>query len=77
MQKWKATSFGMPNIARKRSITVAWSVVGSEPMPRAWAASMRFWQAGMIELAPPGGTVSAKTTQGTSFIASASPMAAL
>ncbi len=46
-------------------------------MPRAWAASMRFWQAGITEFAPPGGTVKAKTTQGTSFMASASSMAAL
>jgi len=75
MQKWKVSSLGMPKSARKRSITTAWSVVGSEPIPSAWAASMRFWQAGMTELAPPVGSVSAKTTQGTSFIASASPMA--
>src|SRR3989442_9877595 len=32
------------------SITLAWSVVGTEPIPRARAASMRFWQAGMTEL---------------------------
>src|SRR3989442_2323939 len=57
------------------SITLAWSVVGTEPIPRARAASMRFWQAGMTELAPPGGTASARTTEGASFISSASPAA--
>jgi hypothetical protein len=33
-----------------------WSVVGMEPIPSARAASMRFWHAGRMELAQPGGS---------------------
>ena len=75
MQKWNVISFGISNSAWKRSITLACSVVGSEPMPRACAASMRFWHAGITELAPPPGAVKAKTTHGTSFMSSARPIA--
>jgi hypothetical protein len=45
-------------------------------MPSAVAASMRFWQAGRTELAPPGGWVKAKTMTGTPPIVSASSAAA-
>jgi hypothetical protein len=76
MQKWKTISLGMPNMAWKRSMTWACSVVGMEPMPSAWAASIRFWQAGITELAPPGGCVNARNTAGTSPMVSASSEAA-
>src|SRR5438552_10318832 len=49
MQKWKATSLGIANIARKRSITVGWSVVGTEPMPSECAASIKFCVAGITD----------------------------
>ena len=47
-----------------------------EPIPSARAASMRFWHAGRTELAQPGGSAKASTTQGTSRMWSASPAAA-
>src|SRR5258708_32207707 len=75
MQKWTLISLGIWNTAWKQSITLGCRVVGSEPMPRAWAASIRFWQAGITELAPPPGAVSAKATHGTSFMSSDSPIA--
>ncbi len=65
----------MLNIALKRSITLAWSVVGMEPMPRAWAASIRFWHAGITELAPPAPIANAKTTHGAFLMSSARPIA--
>ena len=68
---------GIANIARKRSITVGWSVVGTEPMPSECAASIKFCVAGITELAVPGGTAHANTTHGTSFISSASSLASL
>jgi hypothetical protein len=76
MQKWKDISFGMSNSAWKRSMTWGCSVVGMEPIPSAPAASMRFWQAGRTEFAPPGGSVKAKTTTGTCPMVSASSAAA-
>src|SRR5262245_38919585 len=74
-QKWNATSLGIWNSAWKRSITVGCSVVGTEPMPIARAASIRFWTAGMTESAGPLPVASAKTMHGASLIASASPAA--
>jgi hypothetical protein len=50
--------------------------VGTEPIPIARAASIRFCTAGTTESAGPLCNASANTTQGTSAIASASPAAA-
>ncbi len=46
-------------------MTDGWSVVGTEPIPIARAASIKFCTAGMTESAGPSFRASAKTTQGT------------
>ena len=57
-------------------MTDGWSVVGTDPIPSARAASIRFCTAGMTESADPLCKANANTMQGTSAIASASPAAA-
>jgi len=66
---------GIPGSARTRGMTVGCSVAGTEPMPMARAASIRFCTAGITEFAGPFARASASTTQGTSRIASARPAA--
>src|SRR5262249_14198808 len=56
-------------------MTEGCSVVGTDPIPRARAASIRFCTAGMTESAGASWTASANTMHGTSPIASARPAA--
>ena len=56
-------------------MTVGCSVVGTEPIPIARAASIRFCTAGIDRVGRAVGNASANTMQGTSAIASASPAA--
>ena len=49
MQQWNSTSGGIPNIAYTRSITCGCSVVSTDPIPSARAASRRFCTGGNTE----------------------------
>src|SRR5579864_8755304 len=69
-------SAGMLNSARNSANTVGWSRVGTEPMPSARAASIRFCAAGNTDSGYEGGTDNAKITHGTDSISSASRIAA-
>ena len=51
MQQWNSTSGGIPNIAYTRSITCGCSVVSTDPIPSARAASRRFCTGGNTECA--------------------------
>src|ERR671939_260224 len=53
MHRWKSISGGMSRSAYTRSSTCGCSVVGTEPIPSARAASIRFCTDGMTELACP------------------------
>ena len=56
-------------------MTVSCSVVGTEPIPIAHAASIKFCTAGITESGGPLCSANANTMQGTSPMASASPAA--
>src|SRR4030095_1950039 len=71
-QNWKGASLGMLSRVFTGSIPLACSVVGTEPIPSARAASIRFCTAGITELAPPWDTLKASTTHGASCRSSAS-----
>src|SRR5579859_90027 len=76
MHRWNSMSAGMSSSLYTRSSTCACSVVGTEPIPSARAASIRFWTDGMTELAWPLPVLNASTMHGASLISSARRAAA-